>query len=349
MDGKLILLRCPLTHRTLLVFVGLLTLACTACLPERELRLAGKTMGTTYHIKVVAGWLTSGADLQTKIDARLAAINRSMSTYDPASEISRFNALASTDEWLPVSDDFNTVLQVAAKLYQLTGGAWDGTLDPLVNLWGFGRRGPAKGIPAEVEIRQALTRVGFDRIRLDPSGAIGKHHPSVTLDLASIAKGYGVDEVARLLVDNGFADFLVEIGGEVYARGRRKDGKPWMVGINRPDREAGLDDVYKALPLADRAMATSGDYRIFSQIGDRTWSHILDPRTGWPVQNKVVSATVVAANCTVADGLATALMVMGPTAGVALVNRLDGVECLIVTRTSDGAFSDHPSRGFVIQ
>ena len=328
---------------------GVRALACTACLPQKELRLAGKTMGTAYHIKVVAGWMTSGADLQAKIDERLAVINGSMSTYDPASEISRFNALASTGESLSVSDDFNNVLQVAAELHRLTEGAWDGTLDPLINLWGFGRQGPAKGIPEEAEIRQALARVGFDRIRMDPQGAIGKHNPEVTLDLASIAKGYGVDEIARLLGDNGFVNFLVEIGGEVYARGRRKDGKPWLVGINRPDRSAGLNDVYKAVPLTDRAMATSGDYRIFSRIGDRTYSHILDPRTGWPVQNEVVSATVVAANCTVADGLATALMVMGPIDGVALVNRLDGVECLIVTQASNGAFSDHPSRKFVVK
>ena len=326
-----------------------MALVCTACLPQKELRLTGKTMGTTYHIKVVAGWLTSGADLQAQIDKRLIAINRSMSTFDPASEISRFNAITSTNEVLSISKDFSYVLQVAAKLYQLTGGAWDGTLDPLINLWGFGRQGPADGIPEDHEIQKALSRVGFDRIRVGPSGAIGKNDKGVTLDLASIAKGYGVDEVARLLGNSGFDDFLVEIGGEVYARGRRKDGQPWLVGINRPDRSAGLNDVYKAVPLTNRAMATSGDYRLFFQVGDRFYSHILDPRTGWPVQNGVVSATVVAANCTVADGLATALMVMGPAAGVALVNRLEEVECLIVTRTSDGGFSDHPSQGFVIR
>ena len=167
-----------------------IALTCTACLPQKELRLAGKTMGTTYTIKVVTGWLTSGADIQAQIDNRLAAINRSMSTYDPASEISRFNALASPDDALAVSDDFINVLQVAARLYRLTDGAWDGTLDPLINLWGFGRHGPATGIPAEPDIRQALARVGFDRIRMDQPGVIGKHHPEVTLDLASIAKGY---------------------------------------------------------------------------------------------------------------------------------------------------------------
>jgi len=336
------------TRAAVLIFGMLAAFFCSACQPKRELQLSGKTMGTTYHIKVVAGLFTSGAEIQRQIDIRLAAINKSMSTYDPTSEISRFNAIESTAESFSPSDDFLNVLQVAATLHRLTDGAWDGTLDPLVNLWGFGRNGTVNHIPKDSEILQALFHVGFDRIRLDASGTIGKTDPAVTLDLASIAKGYGVDEIARLLGDKGFSHFLVEIGGEVYARGLRKDGKPWQVGINRPDREAALNDVYKAVPLTDRAMATSGDYRIFYQIDGQSYSHILDPRTGRPMTNGVVSATVVAANCTVADGLATALMVMGPEKGLALVNHQASVECFIVVRKPDGTLMDYPSSGFVI-
>jgi len=324
-------------------------LVCIACQPKRELKLTGKTMGTTYHIKVVAGLFASGDALQKQIDDRLLAINRSMSTYDPSSEISRFNALAEADQPFMPSKDFDNVLAVATELHRLTEGAWDGTLDPLINLWGFGRKGRVTHVPTDEEIQQALTHVGFARIRREPSGAIAKTDPAMTLDLASIAKGYGVDEIARLLGDRGLADFLVEIGGEVYARGRRKDGQPWLVGINRPDKNAGIDDVYRAVPLVDRAMATSGDYRIFYEIDGQTYSHILDPRTGRPVRNGVVSATVVAANCTVADGLATALMVMGPQTGVDLINRLDTVECLIVVRQADGSFKNFPSSGFLIE
>ena len=333
------------------LLLGLLAvLVCSACQPKRELRLSGKTMGTTYHIKVVAGLFTSGTDLQEQIDERLAAINRSMSTYDPESEISRFNGLRSTGEIFTPSDDFFNVMQVAAELHRLTEGAWDGTLDPLINLWGFGRNGPIDKIPEDDAIHRALTHVGFDRILVDSSsGTLSKTDPAVTLDLASIAKGYGVDEIARLLGRRRFSHFLVEIGGEVYARGRRKDGKPWRVGINRPESGAAFNDVYRAVPLADRAMATSGDYRIFFQIGDRSYAHILDPRTGRPVTDGVVSATVVAANCTVADGLATALMVMGPEKGVALVDRLASVECLIVVRQPDGTLTDYPSSGFVTE
>ncbi len=324
-------------------------LMCTACLPEKELRLTGQTMGTTYQVKIVTGWFQFGTGLQQEIDRRLAAINRSMSTYDPESEISRFNALDTADQLFTISDDFFNVLQAAAELHRLTEGAWDGTLDPLVNLWGFGRSGSVNRVPDEMEVREALKRVGFDRIRLHAGGAISKIDAAVTLDLASIAKGYGVDVIARLIGDKGYSNFLVEIGGEVYARGRRRDGSPWLVGINRPDRSAARDDVYRAVPLSDRAMATSGDYRIFFQIDDHFYSHILDPRTGRPVSNGVVSATVVAANCTVADGLATALMVMGPRTGMALVDRLAGVEALVMVRQPDGTFTDHPSSGFVIQ
>lgn len=321
---------------------------CGGCQPQRELRLTGKTMGTTYHIKVVAGLFASAGKLRQKIDERLAAINKSMSTYDPDSEISRFNAIVSTAETFAASADFFNVLQVAAKIHELTEGAWDGTLDPLVTLWGFGRQGTVSQLPHDDDIRGALTHVGFTRIRMDAAGTLAKQDPAVTLDLASIAKGYGVDEIARLLGAQGYSDFLVEIGGEVYARGRRKDGKPWRVGINRPDETAALDDVYQAVRLTDRAMATSGDYRIFFRVDDKAYSHILDPRTGWPVNNGVVSATVVADNCTVADGLATALMVMGSQKGVALVDRLPSVECLIVVRQPDGTFADYPSRGFVV-
>jgi hypothetical protein len=200
--------RPELIRKTRLASVMLMAMVCIACQPKRELQLSGKTMGTTYHIKVVTGWFTSGADLQRQINNRLAVINKSMSTYDPTSEISRFNAIDSTSEAFSPSDDFLNVLQVAAALHKLTEGAWDGTLDPLINLWGFGRNGVVSQIPNSRQIQQALSHVGFDRIRLDPSGTISKTDPAVTLDLASIAKGYGVDEICPVAGRRGvFATF----------------------------------------------------------------------------------------------------------------------------------------------
>jgi thiamine biosynthesis lipoprotein len=326
-----------------------MVLACVACQPGKAVTLSGQTMGTTYHVTVIAGPFTSSGKLQAQIDHRLAQINASMSTYDPTSEISRFNAIGSTTQTFAASTDFHDVLQVASKLRRLTDGAWDGTLDPLITLWGFGRTGTVTRIPDDAAIQQALAHVGFERIQIDPSGVMRKIDPMVTLDLASIAKGFGVDAIARLLGERGFEHFLVEIGGEVYARGHRLDGRAWQVGINRPQRGASASDVYKVVPLSDQAMATSGDYRIFFEVDGQFYSHVLDPRSGRPVTNGVVSATVVAANCTVADGLATALMVMGPQKGLELVDRLATVACLIVVRQPDGRLIDYPSARFVLR
>ena len=323
------------------------TLALTAgCNRGREIRLSGETMGTTYHIRVVSGPSVDIDRLRQRIAWRLEEINRSMSTFRPDSEISRFNALGADGRGMRVSEDFWQVLEAARRVYRLTGGAWDGTVFPLVELWGFTHEMPPHSIPSPERVRAALGRVGFEHIRLLPGRRIAKQNPRVELDLASIAKGYGVDRIASLLRAEGFRDFLVEIGGEVLAAGRRRDGKPWRVGISRPEAGDDPDDIYRVLSLTDRALATSGDYRNFFEIDGRHYSHVIDPRTGYPVDNHVVSVSVVAPDCTLADGLATGLMVMGPRRGVALVDGLDGVECLIVVRKRDGTLVNFVSRNF---
>jgi len=325
----------------------LLLVLALGCSGRREIKLAGQTMGTFYHITVIGGYFTAVAPLQKAIDKRLAEINASMSTYQPDSEISRFNRLHSADTPFPVDADFQAVMKVSRKLYQETNGAWDGTLDPLIDLWGFGRtRRPEDRVPSAEEIKERLPLVGFAQIRMDAEGRLYKSRPSVSLDLASVAKGYGVDAVAALIRKQGFTDYLVEIGGEVYAGGVRLDGQPWRVGINKPDADAAYDQVYRVVQLQDRAFATSGDYRNFFEIDGRRYAHIIDPRTGYPVSNGVVSVSVTADTCALADGLATALMVMGARAGLDLVNRLPGVECLIITHDDQNRLHDHASQGF---
>ncbi len=316
-----------------------------ACGGRQEYLLEGKTMGTTYHIKVVAGRSFDPAAAQAAVAVCLERVNQSMSTFRPDSEISRFNALATADTPLAISNDFLRVMQTAQRIYHLTDGAWDGTVAPLVKIWGFGKDGPLRQVPAAAAVERARQAVGFDLIAIEADGRLSKKRPGVTLDLASIAKGYGVDQVAAVIAGLGFKDYLVEIGGEVYAAGQRPDGKPWRVGINRPEAAAAADAVYKVVPLHNRALATSGDYRNFYQVEGKSYSHIIDPRTGSPIVNHVVSASVVAGDCTLADGLATGLMVMGPAQGVALLDRLDGVEGLIVTRRPDGTLEDHLSKG----
>jgi thiamine biosynthesis lipoprotein len=186
-----------------------------------------------------------------------------------------------------------------------------------------------------------LKDIGFEKIEIRDSGALIKHQAGVTLDLSSIAKGYGVDQVAETIRRAGFTDFLVEIGGEIYAAGVRPDGGPWRIGINRPKTDARFDEVYQVVSLRDQAFATSGDYRNFFVENGVRYSHIIDPRTGYPVANGVVSVSILADNCTLADGLATAVMVMGAERGLALIRRLDRVHGLVVVELPDGNLIDH--------
>jgi len=301
-------------------------------------------MGTTYHVTVVARGTVSG--LQERIDERLEQIERSLSTYREESEISRFNRFPRAGEAFAVSSDFLQVVKAGARVFALSGGAWDGTVRPLVDLWGFGPRGAAREPPSPETIAARLAEVGFPKIEIRDEGALVKRQASVTLDLSSIAPGYGVDQVADVIRGDGFSQFLVEIGGEVRAAGSRRDGRPWRVGIGRPRADAAPDDVYRVAPLLDAALSTSGNYRSFFVRDGVRYSHIIDPRTGRPVANGVVSASVLAPDCTLADGLSTAVMVMGVEAGLALVERLDGVEALVIVETPDGRLEDHASSGF---
>jgi len=313
---------------------------------RREHVISGKTMGTTYHIKMVTGVLGSTAGIKDKIDKRLLEINQSMSTYIKDSEISRFNAFERVGEPFAISEDFWKVIRVGQQLYELTQGAWDATVNPLVNRWGFGAAGKRGTFPTRKEIENLLQDVGFKNIELSADRYLVKHKASVSLDLGSIAKGYAVDEVARLIRENDIDHFLVEIGGEVLTSGLRIDGSPWRVGINTPRIDAPLNQVYRIVKLSNMALATSGNYRNYFIRDGIRYSHILDPRSGYPVANGVVSASVIADSCTFADGLATALVVLGPDKGIALVDRLAAVECMIVRENKDGSLRDYESKGF---
>ena len=303
-------------------------------------------MGTTYLVKVVTGRLGSMKGLKEKIELRLDEINRSMSPYLPESEISRFNRFQETGVEFPVSADFHRVMQAAKRVHALSEGAWDGTVNPLVDLWGFGRAGRGGEPPPAEKIAALLGEVGFDAIEIREHGALVKRRASVTLDLSSIAKGFGVDQVAEAVRGFGFTDFLVEIGGETYASGRRRDAQPWRVGISTPRPDALPEQIHAVVTLQDQALATSGDYRNFFIKNGVRYSHIIDPRTGYPVANRVVSASIQGRDCTLADGLATAVLVMGAENGLALIEQLEGIEGLIVTAGPDGRLEDHLSAGF---
>ncbi|MBW2604236.1 MAG: FAD:protein FMN transferase [Deltaproteobacteria bacterium] len=339
-----------ISHRLITaIFLIFFVLLFAGCGFQKEVAFSGKTMGTVYHIKVVAGLFTNTKDLNAQIDMRLDEINKSMSTFRKDSEISRFNALQTVGEKFGISDDFYNVMTVAKTIYEETGGAWDGTVKPLVDLWGFGKSENKHTIPEKSRITALLSEIGFNNIEIDAGHYLVKKNTTITLDLASIAKGYGVDQAAALIRANGIHNFLVEIGGEVFAAGLRKDRKKWRIGINRPRKNAPVDQVYRVVNLQDKGFATSGDYRNYFEVDQKRFSHVIDPRNGYPGDNGVVSVSVIANTCTFADGLATAVMVLGHKKGLDLVNRLDNTECFIVTKKENGALIDHCSKGFKIR
>jgi thiamine biosynthesis lipoprotein len=291
-------------------------------------------MGTGYMIRVAA-W-PPGLDtdaLQARVEGELAAVNAAMSTYDPEAEISRFNRYRG-DDWFPVSPALAATVAAAARISAQTGGAFDVTIGPLVDAWGFGATGARPAPPAAAELRAARAAVGMDgvTVRLEPP-ALRKARPSVHLDLSAIAKGHAVDRLAGVLQAAGVTGYLVEIGGELRTAGRRHDGEPWRVGIEQP--VAGGRRVQRALPmLRDGAVATSGDYRNFFEVDGQRYAHIIDPRTGMPVPDGLASVTVIARECLLADAWATGLSVLGAADGYALAAEL-GLAALFIERQGD--------------
>ncbi len=315
------------------------------------LRMEGLTMGTTWSIRI-ADARVRAADvpaLRARVEAVFAEINRQMSTYDPGSEISRFNE-APPDSPLPVSSAFAEVVRFALVLAERSGGAFDPTVAPLVELWGFGRSGPRERTPTGEEIEAVRAVVGFRRVGLDAENRLSKEAAGVRLDLNAVAKGYGVDAAARALEEAGLRNFFVEVGGEVVARGERAGGGPWRIGVDRPRPDAPPGVVLeRVLRLSNIAVATSGDYRNFrrDEATGEIYAHIFDPRTGRPVRRMAGSVTVVADTCLVADGLATALYVMGPEEGLEWLPRaFPGCEALFLLRRDDGSIEERATPGF---
>lgn len=288
------------------------------------LALDGRTMGTTWSVRIAAP--PEGFDAQTlqaSIEQRLAEVNALMSTYDPGSQLSRFNE-APPDVWFAVDPELLEVVSAAAALSERTDGAFDATVGPLVNLWGFG---PGEvvdrsAVPADGDVAAAMARTGFERlgVRADPPAL--RKEGRLYVDLSAIAKGYGVDVMAELIEAAGVERYLAEIGGELRARGENARGIPWQVGIEVPDaNRRGV--AREAVGLPTGAVATSGDYRNFFILDGVRYSHTIDPQTGRPVDHDVASVTVIHPSAMWADGWATALNVVGAERGLAIAEAED--------------------------
>ena len=310
-------------------------------------KINGHTMGTTYHIKIAEPLFNqiSKESVKQSIDSLLTTINQQMSTFLDSSEISQFNRWPS-DKSFKISRPFLEVVRKALQIYEMTQGAFDITVAPLVRLWGFGNSQIRFEPPDSLTIAQILTRVGSRKLRICGDSALCKQNPELQIDLGAIAKGYAVDAICELLWRRKIKNFLVEIGGELYASGQNWN-RPWLVGVEHPQYHAlpgAMVDL--VLKLHNCAVATSGDYRNFFEYQGTIYSHEIDPHTGWPVSNGLASVTVIAPNCLTADALATAIMIMGEKAGLNLVNRLKEVETLILKRKKDGQLEYFYSSGF---
>lgn len=311
--------------------------------PPRAAVFEGAKMGTTWTVRLGEPLEEEAvAGVRAAIEAELERVDAAMSTWREDSELSTLNRHRETTPFA-LSADTAAVLAEALRVGDLTGGAFDVTVGPLVEAWGFGAHA-AQQPPSEVELRRLRAATGLDKLRLNPgAGTIAKRVPTVEIDLSGIAKGYSVDRVAEAIETLGHERYMVEVGGEVRARGRNPEGGPWRIGIERPD--AARRSLQRIVPLEDAALATSGDYRDFRLVDGERLTHILDPRLGRPIHHRLASVTVLHPSCTTADALATGLMVLGPDDALALAER-HGLAVLLLVRDGRGGFEERASPAF---
>jgi thiamine biosynthesis lipoprotein len=297
-------------------------------------------MGTTYSIKIVYDSVifseSKFTSLKSSVDSILTDINRQMSTYIEDSELSQFNNLDDS-AWFPVSSDFAYVLERSIELGRLTGGALDITVGPLVNLWGFGPVNKGRSIPPADKINERLKTTGLDYLRVDTSlSRIRKYKTGIYCDLSSTAKGYAVDKIAGYLSDLNWDNYLVEIGGEVKAHGKNQKREYWKIGIAEP---GSVSEPFYVVSLNNLAMATSGDYWNFFEQDGVKYSHTIDPRTGYPVKHDLASVTIVSESCLQADGLATAINVLGPEDGYLFADQ-NGIAAYFIIRNHENYLTE---------
>jgi thiamine biosynthesis lipoprotein len=323
---------------TSLLLAGLLLAdAASAAQPAQETLLSGQTMGSAWTVKIAGRLPEPAAALQSGVQAQFERVDQALSTYRPGSALSRFNADDSGD-WVDIDPDLALVVHYALQLAAQSGGAYDVTVGPLVNLWGFGPD-PARDLaPEAAAIEAARARVGWRKVEVDPGRNRARKAPGVRIDLSSLGKGYGVDRVAEYLEARGVTNYLVDLSGKLRAHGRNAAGASWRVAVEQPaaDDPGGAPRTVPAVVrLGAGSIATSGDYRRYFESGGHHYSHIIDPRTGFPVTHSTLSATARAPTCLQADALATVFMVMPPDAALRLADEL-AVPVLLISRDGHG-------------
>jgi len=332
-----------------LVATALLSAACATRPSARETLLSGETMGSAWTVKIVGELPGPPEQLRDGIQSRFDAVNLALSTWRPDSALSRFNAHDS-GEWMAVEPELAQVMAYALGLAEQSGGAYDITVGPLVNLWGFGPDPAPYRAPAAAEIAKARALVGWRKVEIDLERNRARKAPGVRVDLSSLGKGRGVDRVAEYLDGAGLTDYLIDLSGKLRARGSNASGLAWRIAVERPEADAGSTRgaMQPAIvELRDESIATAGDYRRFFESGGRHFSHIIDPRTGEPVSHATVSSTVLAKDCMSADALATMLMVMPAAEAVALAGR-QRLAALLIGREA-GRYLLQPSAAWTVR
>ena len=296
----------------------------------------GLTMGGTFSVKIVTAkeeLETPGLDdVDRALRSSLDRIEGLMSTWDPDSQLSRFNRSTSLEPFTVAPETFD-VFKWSIDVGTLTGGALDVTIGPLVDAWGFGPSGPRNTMPTNEEIARLREAMGIDRLELDAANrTVRKRRPEVRCDLSSVVPGYAADRLYTELSSRGFTDFLVDVGGEVRTRGRNQSGAVWQIAIERPALHGGA--IQRLVPISDLAITTAGDYRKYREVDGQRIAHILDPRTGRPLTHRLASVTVIDPLAVRADAFDTALMVLGPDEGMALARKLN-LAALFIERAGD--------------
>lgn len=336
----------PVRVAVVSAFLALALAALAGCSFEAEEKvweISGGVFGTSYHINVV---LTDDQqrleNLAKGIEAELEKVDAAMSTWREDSELSQLNRMPDQSEWIGISGPLHEVLAKAIEVSELTGGAFDVTVGPVVNLWGFGPRARPEKAPEEQELARVLSETGYEKLELRSQPPSLRAAQPQYIDLSAIAKGYGVDVVARYLDSEGVNAYLVEIGGEVRVRGRKPGGDAWRLAIEQPVSDG--RQVNRVVALENRAMATSGDYRNYYESEGRRYSHTIDPETGKPITHNLASVTVLAEDCMTADALATGFNVMGFERAHALATR-ENIPAYFIIRTENG-FETHQTPAF---
>lgn len=307
----------------------------------RRVHLTGETMGSTFNVKLDAAGQPAER-LQEAVWSALQSVDARMSLYRPESELNGFNR-AGAGAPIPMSAELFAVLATAKDISRWSNGAFDVTVAPAVETWGFGVH-KRRRVPAAEQVAAQRGKVDWRALELNPAHrTAGKGRQDLQVDLGGIAKGYGVDAVAKSLDGLGVAHYMIEVGGEVRTKGVNGTGQPWQIGIEEPD--AVPQRARHVVALSGRAMATSGDYRIYFEEGGLRYSHEIDPTTAAPIAHRLCSVTVVADDCMQADGLATALIVLGPDRGFELAER-SGVAAQFIERAAPGRYSDHMTSAF---